>query len=669
MKRGVSLVLIVLLVLVSNTCLFALAPFHDEDFYLKEVFDYSLNGFQDKKLAIMIPAYGNFSPDLPKQLYNTYAIAKDIFTRTMNVLSLDEESFFALCSSDIKNIRGKSKKNIINERVVRMVFFVVLYRLVNYEYGMPIRPYGIIGNSRGMFSAFIISGALSLEDGINLLVKFLEVGFTSIRAQKFECLEVLGVSDQDIIDFIEIIFPARVFHVAHDPVIPDKKRVSLVVDKSIWKKIKKRIERRFKTGQVTNKGEIVPNHNDLLIKGILPLERFLSQIDMHDPEIRIFSTKTNKGVLETKQDIYDEILYTLVHPIFWDKMVEEAHERGITRFIVLGKKDSDLTEDLPFRGTITERINVGDIYSLRQAKKKVLLHTDMSSELISSNDLIDFLYYIVRNGEMKKLIVDGKSGAGKTTVIETLEQYLVINGYQVVVIESTCFIKGEEYAQLRNTMERLGGKLPHTLKLEDYLDYERFNEFRRKVDAIQKGQLHSQIIGFDNLYDTQTYTNTAKKRYYITPETIILFDGNIFVNEIVNSWFDISLFIELDVADDLDYKRIVQRARDRGVDDPHMEHYYKESVRLVRRPLVQLHKSMNLKRFDFLIDNTEFENPILFLNPRKKPQQFVLRKLISQFRKWQLDTALSKTLQKPSHESSSSPALHKTIFSHIETSS
>ena len=141
-----------------------------------------------KKIAFIFPGQGSQKKGMGEDFYNNSDLAKEIIDGVSEKSGIDFKKLMFEESEDL----GKTE---FTQPAILLVSSVAL-ALLNQK--CDVKPEFVLGHSLGGFSALVASGALGIEDGVNLVHqrgKFMQEDCSKIEAGM---MVVLGLSDENV---------------------------------------------------------------------------------------------------------------------------------------------------------------------------------------------------------------------------------------------------------------------------------------------------------------------------------------------------------------------------------------------------------------------------------------------------------------------------------------
>ncbi|UCH95166.1 MAG: amino acid adenylation domain-containing protein [Candidatus Aminicenantes bacterium] len=126
----------------------------------------------EKPVVFMFPGLGSQYVNMGRELYTSVSLFREEMDRCFEILNglLDYDIKEILYQSDQSDQSDRSDTLINQTEIAQLVVFIFEYSLAKLLMGLGIEPYALMGYSFGEYAAACLSGVLSLEEMLKLVV-------------------------------------------------------------------------------------------------------------------------------------------------------------------------------------------------------------------------------------------------------------------------------------------------------------------------------------------------------------------------------------------------------------------------------------------------------------------------------------------------------------------
>jgi len=306
------------------------------------------------KIAYLFPGQGSQYVGMGRNLYENFNLAKNIFARADDILQTD------LSSIIFNGPEERLNQTKICQPAILTVS-ITAYEVLAAEYG--IAPAILAGHSLGEYSGLVAAGALSFEDGLQLVEK--RANFMSEASQKHpgRMLAVLGLPLEKIKEICKEVQPVGLVAIANIN-SPEQIVVSGEIEG-----IKKFEEYAIKSGvkKLIPLRESGPFHTVFMESAAKKLNAELERIEIKRAKISLLANSNAKEIREP-EEIKNVLFTQMTHPVLWLEIVKEIKKRNIETFLEIGPKKV-LTKLLRRIDPNLLATNVEDKESLKRSKE------------------------------------------------------------------------------------------------------------------------------------------------------------------------------------------------------------------------------------------------------------------------------------------------------------
>jgi [acyl-carrier-protein] S-malonyltransferase len=268
--------------------------------------------------AYIFPGQGAQFPGMGKELYENFSLAKKRFEQANKLLGFDISSIMF----------DGSKEDLQQTSVTQPAVFlhsVILSEIMGEDF----QPKMVAGHSLGEFSALTAAGALSFEDGLQLVSQRAQAMQKACDEVPGTMAAVLGLEDAQVEDVCASITGTVV---AANYNCPGQLVISgeLAAVEAACEALKEAGARRALILPVGG-----AFHSPLMEPARQELAEAIQSTTFHDPRCRIYQNVTGQAVME-KEVIKNNLIAQLTAPVRWTQSVQQMIYDGATSFTEVG---------------------------------------------------------------------------------------------------------------------------------------------------------------------------------------------------------------------------------------------------------------------------------------------------------------------------------------------
>ncbi len=269
--------------------------------------------------AFVFPGQGAQFVGMGKDLYETSAIAKDLFEQANEILGFRiTDLMFAGTDEDLRQTKVTQPAIFIHS--------VVLAKTLGEEF----KPEMVAGHSLGEFSALVAAGALSFESGLKLVYKRALAMQKACEQNPSTMAAVLGLSNEKVEEVCatiadEVVVPAN-YNCPGQIVISGSnagidKACELLKAAGAKRALKLSVGGAF--------------HSPLMEPAKAELAVAIEETEFSAPICPVYQNVTTKGETDPVA-IKANLVAQLTAPVKWTQSVENMVADGATEFVELG---------------------------------------------------------------------------------------------------------------------------------------------------------------------------------------------------------------------------------------------------------------------------------------------------------------------------------------------
>ncbi len=268
------------------------------------------------KHAYVFPGQGAQSVGMGKDLYDNDSTAKELFEKANEILGFRiTDIMFAGTPEELKQTKVTQPAVFLHS--------VILAKTLG------VKPDAVAGHSLGEFSALVVAGALSFEDGLKLVSKRAMAMQAACEKEPGTMAAILGLKDEVV---EEICSSVEGTVVAANYNCPGQLVISGALD-AVNAACAKAKEAGARRALVLPVGGAF--HSPLMESAKQELEKAINEAPFMTPSCPIYQNVDAKAYTDPEQ-IKANLIAQLTSPVRWTYIVKNMLEDGVSEFTELG---------------------------------------------------------------------------------------------------------------------------------------------------------------------------------------------------------------------------------------------------------------------------------------------------------------------------------------------
>lgn len=268
------------------------------------------------KHAYVFPGQGAQYPGMGKDLYENSVEAKQLFDRANEILG------FNITDIMFNGTADELKQTKVTQPAV-FLHSVILAKVLG------VKPDAVAGHSLGEFSALVVAGALSFEDGLKLVAKRALAMQACCEQQPGGMAAILGLEDavvEECCKAIDGVVVAANYNCPGQIVISGANEA---VDKACeqLKEAGARRALRLPVGGAF--------HSPLMEPARVELEKAIAEVEFHTPSCPIYQNVDAQPQSDSEA-IKRNVIAQLTAPVRWTQSAQNMIADGINSYTELG---------------------------------------------------------------------------------------------------------------------------------------------------------------------------------------------------------------------------------------------------------------------------------------------------------------------------------------------
>ncbi len=268
------------------------------------------------KHAYVFPGQGAQYPGMGKDLYDNSVEAKQLFDRANEILGFNiTDIMFNGSAEELKQTKVTQPAVFLHSVILAKV--------------LGVKPDAVAGHSLGEFSALVVAGALSFEDGLKLVAKRALAMQACCEQQPGGMAAILGLEDavvEECCKAIDGVVVAANYNCPGQIVISGANEA---VDKACeqLKEAGARRALRLPVGGAF--------HSPLMEPARVELEKAIAEVEFHTPSCPIYQNVDAQPQSDSEA-IKRNVIAQLTAPVRWTQSAQNMIADGIDSYTELG---------------------------------------------------------------------------------------------------------------------------------------------------------------------------------------------------------------------------------------------------------------------------------------------------------------------------------------------
>jgi [acyl-carrier-protein] S-malonyltransferase len=271
------------------------------------------------KMVFVFPGQGSQSIGMGKDLFENFAVAKNVFEESDQVL---DRKLTELCF----NGPEAALKDTRNAQPALLTTSIAVYKVLRAE---GISPDFVAGHSLGEYSALVAAGAISFADALKLVSKRAQLMANADPDQQGTMAAVLGLDRNTLNDiFTQASAVGKVeaanFNCPGQIVISGTKSGIAKAQELIV----------AKDGKLIPLAVSGPFHSSFMKPAATVLHDDLKLVNWQNPNITTIANVTGQPV--TKTELADSLYQQIFSSVLWEDSVKYLSSQGVNVFMEVG---------------------------------------------------------------------------------------------------------------------------------------------------------------------------------------------------------------------------------------------------------------------------------------------------------------------------------------------
>lgn len=278
-------------------------------------------------IAFVYPGQGSQVVEMAKDLYDNFAVAKDVLDRVCTTLNQDLKTLM---------FEGPAEELTLTENTqpALLAASMMAQKVLEEKLGKHTNEIAtaVAGHSLGEYSALTAAGCFSLEAAAKLVKLRGSAMQKAVPVGKGSMAAIIGL-DLDIVENLVTALPdsSLVAQVANDN-SPGQVVVSGHADAIAWiiEQAKEKGAKRALPLPVS-----APFHSTLMEPAANTMEKALSSVNINQPKVDVYANVTAR-VIEHPAEVLPLLVEQITGRVRWTELITNMNRKGVNTFVEIG---------------------------------------------------------------------------------------------------------------------------------------------------------------------------------------------------------------------------------------------------------------------------------------------------------------------------------------------
>jgi len=279
-------------------------------------------------IAFIFPGQGSQEVGMGQALSEKYPIADKVFAQADTLLGFP---LSRLCFAGPEDELNDTINTQVAIFVTSMATFEVL-KTVGYE----VKPNYLAGHSLGEYTAFVVAGVLSFEDGLQLVRERGRLMKKAGELNPGSMAAILTLPDEQVAAICRQVVAEGQGNLQ----VANYNAPGQVVISGHEAAVERGIElaRQAKARKAVKLPVSIAAHSELMGVIVDEFRQAIDNVPLHLPEIPIVANITGKP-LDSLESVRAEMVGQLTDSVRWTDSIHTMIEQGVTHFVEIGPKN------------------------------------------------------------------------------------------------------------------------------------------------------------------------------------------------------------------------------------------------------------------------------------------------------------------------------------------
>ncbi len=273
------------------------------------------------EIAFLFPGQGAQYVGMAKDIYDSHPDVRELYSTAEKILGIDLAKI---------SFEGPPEVLVQTQYTQPAIFThsVALWMLLKDQ---KLEPAFTAGHSLGEYSALVVAGALSFEEGLEAVKVRSLLMQEACEKSEGTMAAIIGLTEKDVLSLCR---EARSYGIIQRDIYTTKYQVAIAGERrAVEKGVELAKERGAKVAILLEVSGAF--HSELMRPDQMKFKQVIDKLEVKKPVVPVVANANAEPVVEPSQ-IKELLVDQITMPVLWYQSVERMYKQGISNFVEIG---------------------------------------------------------------------------------------------------------------------------------------------------------------------------------------------------------------------------------------------------------------------------------------------------------------------------------------------